>query len=152
MLCKIDLTFLKPNFDIQHLFAKLNFYVENFGELTLIFEYMNNTYTYVVASCAKTCCSRKPFSTRFEHCIFTSCLGFHTAWKENMNTGCKKYNNLFCKYVYCCLILCFKVNWMFQRWMNFLGYFYMQIRISSDNKNMSKKKILILFRMKFTGN
>ena len=100
MLCKIDLTFLKPNFDIQHLFAKLNFYVENFGEVTLIFEYMNNTYTYVVASCAKTCCSWKAFSTRFEHCIFTSCLGFHTAWKENMNTGCKKYNNLFCKYVY----------------------------------------------------
>ena len=47
---------------------------------------MNNTYTYVVPSCAKTCCSRETFSTRFEHCIFTSCLSFHMARKENFTS------------------------------------------------------------------
>ena len=100
MFGKNRLYFPKPTFWFPTSIYQVKFHVENFEELTLIFAYMNNTYTYVVASCAKTCCSWKAFSTRFEHCIFTSCLGFHTAWKENMNTGCKKYNNLFCKYVY----------------------------------------------------
>ena len=59
---KIDYTFPKPTFWYPTSICQVKFHVENFEELTLIFAYMNNTYTYVVASCAKTCCSRETFS------------------------------------------------------------------------------------------
>ena len=59
---KIDYTFPKPTFWYPTSICQVKFHVENFEELTLIFAYMNNTYTDVVASCAKTCCSRETFS------------------------------------------------------------------------------------------
>ena len=63
MLGKNRLNFPETEFLISSIYLLSQILCRKyFLELTLIFAYMNNTYTYVVASCAKTCCSRETFS------------------------------------------------------------------------------------------
>ena len=66
-----------------------------------------------------------------------------------MNSGCKKYNNLFCKYVYILLFDTFVQGELDVSTLNEFSriFLYMQIKISNKNKNKSKIKTLISFRL-----